>query len=97
MKTKLLKKWRREAQCGIGVFKQDDGRYEVLFDKTMWCNIGFAYEEDPDRVHIQTLCKDIEDYDEVVEWCDYYRREFILREARNEWRKRKYGTKKRVY
>lgn len=96
MKTKLLKKWRTEAFNRIGVFIADDGTYKVVFDNSGW---GYVYEyaNYPEAKGFQVVCEGIEDFHEAVERCDDIRRIYILREARNEWNKKKYGTKERVY
>ena len=96
MKTKLLKKWRKEAWNRIGLFKQDDGKYRVVFDKSGW-GLVYEYENCPESKSFQVVCRDIEDPDEAKSRCDEIRRIFILREARKEYRKKKYGAGNRVY
>ena len=90
MKTKLLKKLRSEAANRIGVFKQDDGKYKVIFDKTIF---GDVSQYDPMYKGYQILETDIEDLTEAIESCDFYRRCFILREVR----KKRFRNEDRLY
>ena len=90
MKTKLLKKLRNEAGNRIGVFKQTDGKYKVIFDKTIF---GDVSQYDPMYKGYQILETNLEGLTEAIKLCDFYRRCFILREVR----KKRYGNKDRVY
>ena len=92
MKTKLLKKWRKEALRRVGVFKQDDGKYQVVFDKGYIGNVD-DFDKYPEAQYFQVVCEDLEDFSEAVERCDSIRRIFILREARRQL----YGKTNRLY
>lgn len=97
MKTKLLKKWRREACNRIGVFKHESGRYCIVFDKSMWGDVGYMYNNNPNSQGLQYVTMDISDISEAIERCDAVRREYILREARKDFNKKKRGSPDRVY
>lgn len=92
MKTRLLKKWRNEAWNRIGVFQQEDGKYRIVFDKSVVGDVS-GYDKYPLAKGFQVVCEDIEDFSEAVERCDNLRREFILQEMR----RKKYGTTNRMY
>ena len=92
MKTRLLKKWRNEAWNRIGVFKQADGKYRIVFDKSVVGDVS-GHDKYPLAKGFQVVCEDIEDFSEAVERCDNLRREFILQEMR----RKKYGTTNRMY
>ena len=36
LKTKLLRKWRNEAEIRIGVYELKDNTYAVVFDKSIF-------------------------------------------------------------
>lgn len=89
MKTKLLKKLRREAYWKLGVFKFSDGKYRVVYDKTLWNDVSEFNEKDwiryGDDYHYQVFDEDCEVCDtleEAKDVCDHYRRQYILREVR---------------
>ena len=92
MKTKLLRKWRKAAWYRIGVFKQKDGKYRVVFDRSVIGNVS-EYDESDSYDSFQVLVKDIEDFSAAVEECNHFRRQFILRLVAE----RKYGTANRMY
>lgn len=94
MKTKLLKRLRQSAQEHIGVFRNENGSYEVVFDKNRFYADVSKYGEDEfyDR-NFQVLEKGVETLDEAKDMCDFYRRVFILRQVREI----KYGNTKRFY
>lgn len=96
MKTKLLKKWRQEAENRIGVFRiEETNRYSVVFCKSAW---GFVSDWTPgETCGHQILEEGIENFEEAKASCDFYRRIYILREARKDWNKKRYGSRQRYY
>ena len=96
MKTKLFKKWRREANERIGVFRiEETNQYSIVFCKSAW---GFVSDWVPGETYgHQILEEGVEALEEAKKMCDHYRRVFILREARKEWNKKNYGSKQRYY
>lgn len=94
MKTKLLKKLRREANLHYGVFLNDDGMYEVVHDRDMLYPDLSKYNRDEyvgrDRFEVVAESGDLETAKKL---CDNYRRGFILRMVA----KMRYGRIDRVY
>lgn len=94
MKTKLLKKLRAESRWHYGVFKNNDGLYEVVHDRDMMCPDLSKYGKDEwvsrDRFEVVETVGDLE---LAKKLCDDYRRGFILRMVR----KMRYGRIDRLY
>ena len=98
--TKLLKKLRREAYWKLGVFKFEDGKYRVVYDKTYWNDVSEFNEKHwrayGDKYQYQVfnrkdeVCDTLEGAKMV---CDFYRRAYIL----NEVRKMRHNNKRRYY
>ena len=65
MKTRLLKKWRNEAWNRIGVFQQADGKYRIVFDKSVVGDVS-GYDKYPLAKGFQVVCEGIEDFSEAV-------------------------------
>lgn len=89
LKTKLLKRLRREACGKVGVFKFSDGKYRVVYDKTFWNDVSEFNEKHwrayGDEYQYQVFNRDAEVCDtleEAKKVCDHYRRAYILREVR---------------
>lgn len=99
LKTKLLKKWRHEANVRIGVFERDNGRFIIVFDKSWYGSVS-NFNENYDKKNMtpyQIMKEEYETLEEAKEMCDYYRRQYILREARNEYCGYKFGNPARKY
>jgi hypothetical protein len=96
LKIGLLKKWRREAKYRIGVFKEEDDTYAVVFDKSGWGDVSY-WSRDLRWDGSQIIKDGIETIEEAKEVCDGARRAFIRREARREWNEKHYGSKNRYY
>lgn len=89
LKTKLLKRLRGEAYGKFGVFKFSDGKYRVVYDKTFWNDVTEFNEKHwrayGDEYQYQVFNRDVEVCDTLERAkivCDYYRRQYILREVR---------------
>lgn len=54
LKTKLLKKWRREANLRIGVFERDNGRFIIVFDKSWYGSVS-NFRENYDKENMKLL------------------------------------------
>lgn len=96
MKTRLLKTLRSQADSKLGVFRLLNGKYAVVWDKTLWNDVTEFNEKDwkayGDEYHYRVV-EVTETYNEAVDVCDRCRRSYILGQVRE----RRYGTKKRVY
>jgi len=100
LRTKLLKRLRSEAYWKLGVFKFEDGKYRVVYDKTLWNDVSGFDEKEWKRwgeeSHYQVfdrpdeVCDTLEEAKHV---CDYYRRQYIL----NQVREMKMGNVRRMY
>lgn len=100
MKTRLLKKLREKAQWKLGVFKFYDGKYRVVYDKTLWDDVS-EFDEDNwkkwgDNYQYYVFNDETEVCDTIEKakhLCDIYRINYILSEVR----KLKLNNKKRYY
>lgn len=97
LKTTLLRKWRRNAFERIGVFEKRNKKYMIVFDKTAVACLNHFSEAMLDTKFYQVLEDDIETIEDAMSACDFYRRVFILREARKEWQERIFGNSMRKY
>ena len=100
LKTKLLRKLRREAYWKLGVFKFEDGKYRVVYDKTGWNDVTEFNEKHwkiyGDKYQYQVFNRKDEVCDTLEgakKLCDYYRISYIL----NEVRKKRMGNVRRMY
>lgn len=99
LKTKLLKKWRKEANARIGVFERDNGRFIIVFDKSWYGSVS-DFSDDYDGKNMkpyQIMEEEYETLKEAKMICDCYRRRYILREARKEYCRYKFGNPTRKY
>ena len=96
LKTKLLRKWRNEAEIRIGVYELKDNTYAVVFDKSIFPDCR-KWNEDRYSEYYQVVRKGIETLEEAKDVCIKVRRSFILREARTEWNEKKFGVKNRYF
>lgn len=96
LKVKLLHNFRVLSRRHIGVFREENGKYTVVFNKNRYLGDDVSqYTDDKNKglSCYQILEKDVESLDEAKEMCDFYRRCFILKQL-NEYR---YGTSERYY
>ena len=100
MKTRLLKKLRNEAYWKLGVFKFSDGKYRIIYDKTLWNDVSEFNEKhwkmwgNEYQYHVFNDENEVFDnFDTAKSLCDRYRRNYILGEVR----KMKFNNKKRYY
>lgn len=98
MKTKLLKKCRKEAERRIGVFYHETYEtYNVVFDKRVIGDVSDWTTATDDPRCYQLLESAISEKKSAIEACDRYRRIFIIEFARRKWGKSKYGNGERIY
>lgn len=95
LKVKLLHELRVLSRQHMGVFREENGKYTVVFDKRIYlCDISqYADNKNKEMSCWQILEKNVESLDEAKKMCDFYRRCFILKQL-NEHR---YGTEQRYY
>lgn len=96
MRTRLLEKLRYRANGKCGVFRLSNGRYAVVWDKTLWDDVSEFKEELLDMYGYDYQYQVIDvmnTYDEAVNKCDECRRQYILSLARE----KRYKNKKRLY
>ena len=79
MKTKLLRKLRRDSQDKFGVFKEN-GTYTIVFDRAICPDVGEFDRNLKDD--FQILNEEIESLEAAKNICDDYRRRWILDEVR---------------
>lgn len=96
LKIGLLRKWRREAESRIGIFKEKNNTYVIVFDKSGWGDVSY-WNREANWPGAQVIRESVETFEEAKEVCDSARRAFILREARMEWNEKHYGSKNRCY
>lgn len=95
LKVKLLHKLRVLSKQQMGVFREENGKYTVVFDKRRYLGDIYQYADEKNKCLScwQILEKDVDSLDEAKKMCDFYRRCFILKQL-NEYR---YGTEQRYY
>ena len=100
LRTKLLRKLRSEAYWKLGVFKFSDGKYRVVYDKTVLNDVSKFDEKEWKRCGEESGFQVFDDADEVCDTlekardvCDFYRRQYIL----NKVREKKMGNVRRMY
>ena len=100
LKTKLLRKLRNKARCKLGVFKFSDGKYRVVFDRTLYEDVSRFDEKEWRRWGDEYGCEVFNKKDDVSDnledakkVCDHYRRQYIL----NKVREKRLGNATRMY
>ena len=85
MNVKLLKSLRNTARNKIGVFRFSNGKYHTIFNRSFLTSLSDfdekswkQYGEDS-GYQVFEGCENLKD---AIAMCNYYRREFILRELR---------------
>ena len=82
MKTKFLKSLRTNSRRKIGVFKNDDGTYRIVYDTDRYLYNVSDYDIHNDNSNRWQILKDeIETLQVAKNLCDEYRRRWILRKV----------------
>ncbi len=96
MKIKLLKHLRNRSKRKVGVFRQTNGKYKIIFDKNLYLDDLSSYEDGDEckvNTRYQLLEQDIDNLNEAIKSCEYWRNVFIRQEINT----MKFGNHKRVY
>ena len=93
MKTKLLSKLRQQSKRKIGVFKNDDGTYVIVLDKSMYLYDVSGFDIHQPTLSYQILYDGIKSLNEAIQLCNEIRREWIISKVRE----MKYNNRRRVY
>ena len=93
MKTKLLSKLRQQSKCKSGVFKNDDGTYMVVWDKSDYIYDVSKFDVHYPTLSYQILYDGIKSLNEAIQLCNEIRREWIISKVRE----MKDNNKRRVY
>lgn len=95
MKTKLLRRLRRQSKCRYGVFfNKNNGLYEVVHDLDLFSpDLSMYGDNDKYPEKQYEVVEGISNIKKAKALCDAYRRVFILREIRQ----MRYGNRRRMY
>ncbi len=93
MKTKLLSTLRQQSKRKSGVFKNDDGTYVVVWDKSVDFYDISEFDIHQPTLSYQILYDGVKSLHEAIQLCDEVRREWMISKVRE----MKYNNKRRCY